>query len=310
MLGSQNEDSEILAKKISGLENLICGKNNEIGELSSELESLKNNYAEVERQASVADEQKQINGKLMVELNRVNKLLADKKSEMDGYKANSEKLTGLKSALDELRRKNDFLENENQDLYNNIENKQTVIDGLRNQIITFEQEIMDQQSKVNKLRDALADNDRLKTILADKSKTIDDLSLTLQKLESEGLDRDSLLEQNRHLRSEIERYIVDLGNSRKEQDHLRNENSILGSNVNSLDLQNSELRCKNEEELIKISSTQNQNKELSNLLSIAESDLKDLRSKLINHKELETSFDDLKKEHRSLLEKVPLFFFG
>jgi hypothetical protein len=123
---------------------------------------------------------------------------------------------------------------------------------------------MDQQSKVNKLRDALADNDRLKTHLAEKSKTIDDLSLTLQKLESEGLDRDSLLEQNRHLRSEIERYITDLGNSRKEQDHLRNENSILGSNVNSLDLQNSELRCKNEEDLIKISSTQNQNKELSN----------------------------------------------
>jgi hypothetical protein len=58
------------------------------------LESLKNNYAEVERQASVADDQKQINSKLMVELNRVNKLLADKKSEMDGYKTNSEKLTG------------------------------------------------------------------------------------------------------------------------------------------------------------------------------------------------------------------------
>lgn len=163
---------------------------------------------------------------------------------------------------------------------------------------------MDKQSKVNKLKDSLVEIDRQRHLLAEKSKIVEELKACVQCQQIEGADKDSLLDQNRQLREEVERLIGEIGGVKKELDSARNENHILGSHINSTELTNNEFKGKNEECLSKISSQQNQVRGMSNELSVAESDLKDFKSKQMKYFDLENMNSEYKRENSMLEEKV------
>lgn len=240
----------------------------------------------------------------MKEIERLNQLFSQKSSEVDDLRRELRNLREAEEELQNYKRKITTLEGRLRDADDDLSRRSQHINELKSQLAIIEAELSDSTKRASKADLVEQENNRLKATLDERNRLTEELKFNLQEFERNGIDKESILQQNRTLREEIERILDELAESTREAESLKAELGLTQNQLRTAQMKINDIESKLSSEIARGSGLQSQLRQLQNLNDDLESDLRDARSTILNLKDIEAKYDDLKRAHRALQEKA------